>query len=74
MSEPPQPTIYSVVMDRRTGDLWKFVSNELELVYIPFRDALKEKYLDTVEKAYIRGVEDGFAQGVAAASPLKEEK
>lgn len=67
------PTIYSVVMDERTEELYKMVRGELDGAARQFVTRVADEQTAALRQAYIRGVRDGFAQGVQAATEREPE-
>jgi hypothetical protein len=64
MGELTGPTIYSVLMDEATMDLFLLLERRVERLLGEFRPKMIADYEDAVRKAYVRGVRDGFQQGV----------
>jgi hypothetical protein len=52
-------------MDERTTDLFSMLDREVDRDLRAFRMPFVAAYEEAVRKAYVRGVQDGFQQGVA---------
>lgn len=60
------PTVYATVMDERTRKLREHVEEFLSWRFRDFQSLVVGEVEGLVRDAYIAGVKDGFAQGVAA--------
>lgn len=63
----PEPIIYPTLLDSRTASIIAALDS------VVGDDALA-RVADAVRKAYVRGVIDGFTQGVAAESDRRDAK
>lgn len=61
------PTIHTVVMEERTSALFELLEREVDQHLRDFRMSFVAGFEETVRKAYMRGVVDGFQQGALAA-------
>lgn len=64
----PGPTIHTVVMDNRTTDLFDLIDRDVKTRLEDFRLVFVAAQEEAIRQAYLRGVRDGFQQGVLAAS------
>jgi hypothetical protein len=69
-----QPTLYAVLLDRAANAPAAYVSECIDKALRPVAGALSDAVIESLREAYIAGLRDGFAQGVAAVTPATNQE
>ena len=67
-----EPTIYARLLDDRLNEPRHNLRREIDSVARRALDTLAPYFEDQLRRAYMAGVSDGFAQGVAAESSARD--